>query len=439
MSGRTKSDQYALVRGMRDLMPGEVERHALVEQVLTKIVRSYGYAEIRQPLLEYTALFSRGLGEATDAVEKEMYTLDDRDGDSLALRPEGTASCARAVIKTNMLREGKPKLWYAGSMFRYERPQKGRYRQFYQIGAEAFGIPGPDVDAELITMAADMWQALGIDREVTLEINTIGSGVSRQAYRDALVEYLTPRVAELDPDSVKRLESNPMRILDSKNARTQAVLEGAPDLHEYVDDVARAHFDGLRERLDAIQLPYRVNRRLVRGFDYYTHTVVEWVTDKLGSQGTICAGGRYDGLVARLGGPDTPAAGFALGLDRVALLHEAVEGVVDTSAADVYAVVMEPAFEPYVARVAAVLRRETGLRVRSHHGGGKIKSQMRQADRSGARWAVIVGEDEVAQNRVTLKWLREDEPQSTMAVETLVQRLAERPAERLANDSQKEV
>ena len=413
------SEKTRVVRGLRDIYPGESERFDVVERSMIEIIRKYGYEEIRLPMLESIDLFKRGLGEATDAVEKEMYTLEDRDHDILALRPEGTASCVRAVIDRNLIREGKPRLWYAGPMFRYERPQKGRYRQFYQIGAEAFGLRGPDVDAELILMGSDMWQVLGLESAVELEMNTIGSGDSRRTYCAALVKYLTPRKKELDSDSERRLTTNPMRILDSKNASTQKLLESAPDLHDFVDSASRSHFEDVCEYLDREGISFRVNPRLVRGLDYYTDTVFEWVTDKLGSQGTICAGGRYDGLFERLGGPSVPAAGFAAGLDRVVLLHETMGMNIEESAVDVYVIVMERQHEAYARRVAQFMRSETSLRIRQHMGGGKVGVQMRQADRSGARWAVIVGDDEVSENRVALKWLREETEQKTMDFEQL--------------------
>ncbi|MEE3183255.1 MAG: histidine--tRNA ligase [Pseudomonadota bacterium] len=413
------SEKTRVVRGLRDIYPGESERFDVVERSMIEIIRKYGYEEIRLPMLESIDLFKRGLGEATDAVEKEMYTLEDRDHDILALRPEGTASCVRAVIDRNLIREGKPRLWYAGPMFRYERPQRGRYRQFYQIGAEAFGLRGPDVDAELILMGSDMWQVLGLESAVELEMNTIGSGDSRRTYCEALVKYLTPRKKELDSDSERRLTTNPMRILDSKNASTQKLLESAPDLHDFVDSASRSHFEDVCEYLDREGISFRVNPRLVRGLDYYTDTVFEWVTDKLGSQGTICAGGRYDGLFERLGGPSVPAAGFAAGLDRVVLLHETMGMNIEESAVDVYVIVMERQHEAYARRVAQFMRSETSLRIRQHMGGGKVGVQMRQADRSGARWAVIVGDDEVSENRVALKWLREETEQKTMDFEQL--------------------
>ena len=413
------SKKTPVVRGLRDIYPGESARFDMVERSMIETIRKYGYQEIRLPILEAIDLFSRGLGEATDAVEKEMYTLEDRDHDILALRPEGTASCVRAVIDRNMTREGKPRLWYAGPMFRYERPQKGRYRQFYQIGAEAFGLAGPDVDAELIFMGHDMWKLLGLESAVELEMNTIGSGDSRRAYSEALVKYLNPRKKELDADSERRLTTNPMRILDSKNSSTQKLLESAPDPHDFIDSASRAHFEGVCEYLDHEGINFRVNPRLVRGLDYYTDTVFEWVTDELGSQGTICAGGRYNGLVERLGGPSVPAAGFAAGLDRVVLLHETLGMNADESAADVYVIVMESQHEAYARRLAQFMRRETSLRIRQHLGGGKVGVQMRQADRSGARWAVIVGDEEVAENRVALKWLREETEQESLDFEQL--------------------
>ncbi|MCZ6890633.1 MAG: histidine--tRNA ligase [Gammaproteobacteria bacterium] len=412
---------------MRDILPEEAARWREVERVIKRVIASYSYDEIRLPLLEPTDLFSRGVGEATDIVEKEMYSLLDRDGESLSLRPEGTAGCARACIQQGLIFNQVQRLWYAGSMFRYERPQKGRYRQFEQIGAEIFGIKDPAADAELIQLGTKLWRSLAIDSAVTLELNTIGSGEARKAYRDALVEYLTPRRDDLDTDSQRRLQSNPMRILDSKNEDTQKLLEGAPDLQDFIDDQARAHFAELREILDELQLPYRINRRLVRGLDYYTNTVFEWVTDALGAQGTICAGGRYDGLVQRLGGRPTPAAGFAIGIDRVVLLHEAQhllhrgEAAEQYSKCDVYVAVMDAALMAWALRVADVLRDGVeGLAVLTHTSGGKLRNQLKRADQSGARWAIIVGEDEVEHDRISVKWLREEKPQGSMTVEEFV-------------------
>ena len=418
---------YQLIRGMRDVVAEDAARLRLVEDAIKAVVQSYGYEEIRLPLLESTELFSRGVGEATDIVEKEMYSLTDRKGNSLSLRPEGTASCARACIEKGLLHNRAQRLWYAGPMFRYERPQKGRYRQFQQIGAEIFGVHGPDADAELIQMVYAMWVKLGIEGDIVLEINTIGSGAARDTYRQALVDYLEPYAGELDRDSRRRLDTNPLRILDSKAASTQRIIEGAPSLANYVDAEARNHFDGLTELLGSLQLPYRVNPRLVRGLDYYTHTVFEWVTGGIGAQDTVCAGGRYDGLVERLGGRATPAAGYAIGIDRVALLHEAADREADYRPVDVYCAVQDPKFMGWMLTVAQRLRDDApGLRVRTHTGGGKLAAQLKRADESGARWALIVGEDEVAQNCVSLKWLRADRGQTMVSVDALAAALKER-------------
>ena len=411
---------------MRDVLPGEARRWQRVERAAIAAVESFGYEEIRLPLLEQTDLFSRGLGEATDAVEKEMYNLLDRDGEQLSLRPEGTASCVRACLQHGLIFNQTQRLWYRGPMFRYERPQKGRYRQFEQIGAEVFGVPGPDVDAELIQMCATLYRTLGVLNGVRLELNTLGSAASRKAYRDALVAYLTPRREQLDHDSRRRLERNPLRIFDSKDAATQRVLADAPHLADYLDDASKAHFDGLKRLLESLQIPYVVNPRLVRGLDYYTHTVFEWVTDELGAQGTVCAGGRYDGLVEQLGGRPTPGAGFAIGVDRLVLLHEAMSQPFDAEPIDGYCVVLDAAQTSWAMAVCQQLRDALpGLRLRFGAGGGKLKNQMKRADVSGAQWALIVGEDEIANNTMTLKWLRTDVPQERLSVPALIERLAQ--------------
>ena len=415
------------IRGMRDVLPEESRRWRLVEDRIRQLLLSHAYEEIHLPVLESTELFGRGVGEATDIVEKEMYSLTDRDGNGITLRPEGTAGCVRALLQHGLLFNQTQRVFYAGSMFRYERPQKGRYRQFYQLGAEAFGFPGPDVDAELILMGLEFWRALGLEPHVRLEINTLGSGAARAAYRDALVGYLTPLQEQLDEDSQRRLTRNPLRILDSKHPATQALLEDAPKLPEFIDLDGQRHFDALRGLLDARQLPYRVNPRLVRGLDYYTHTVFEWITDDLGAQGTVCAGGRYDGLVERLGGRPTPGAGFAVGLERVILLHEAVasELQADLSAgADVYLCIIDEAHQRWASELAQKLRDALpAFRIRTHLGGGKLKNQMKRADQSGARFAIVVGEDEVREGRPTLKALREDRPQERLDVAELIQRI----------------
>ena len=421
---------------MRDVLPAEARRWRAVEDQLRQILQSFAYEELQLPLLESTELFTRGVGEGTDIVEKEMYSLTDRDGDGLTLRPEGTAGCVRALVQHGLLFNQTQRVCYAGPMFRYERPQKGRYRQFYQVGAEAFGLAGPDIDAELIALGASFWRALGVTSALRLEINTLGSADSRAAFRDALVRYLTPLRHRLDPDSQRRLERNPLRILDSKEPATRALLEGAPQLPEFVDADSRGHFARLCELLEALGIAYQINPSLVRGLDYYTQTVFEWVTDALGSQGAVCAGGRYDGLVERLGGKPTPAAGFAVGLDRLVLLHEvlqrqAAEGAdspsgtdVTAASADVYVCVLEQDFQAWAFSVASKLREALpGFRIRLHAGGGKLKNQLKRADQSGARYALVIGDTEVATAQPALKFLREDRPQEHLQIEAIITRL----------------
>ncbi len=413
------------IRGMRDVAPLEARRWQHVERQAVRALESFGYEEIRLPLLEPTELFSRGLGEATDAVEKEMYNLLDRDGAQLSLRPEGTAGCVRACLQQGLIFNQAQRLWYRGPMFRYERPQKGRYRQFEQIGAEAFGMAGPDVDAELIQLSASLFRALGVAHELELQLNTLGSAASRESFRKSLVAYLTPHRAELDPDSQRRLERNPLRILDSKSPATQALLVDAPSLTDHLDAASLAHFDGLRRLLDSLQIGYVVNPRLVRGLDYYTHTVFEWITGALGSQGTVCAGGRYDGLVEQLGGRATPAAGFAIGVDRLVLLHEALEGKYRVEPIDGFCVVLDAGHTSWAMGVCQRLREALpDVRLRVNAGGGQLKNQLKRADASGADWALIVGEDEVADNEITLKWLRADAPQERLTLAALIARLA---------------
>ncbi|MDE0193462.1 MAG: histidine--tRNA ligase [Gammaproteobacteria bacterium] len=398
--------KYQRVRGMRDILPGESERWREVEGIVVDVLGRYGFQELRLPLVEVTDLFARGVGEATDLVEKEMYTFDDRKGKSLSLRPEGTAGCVRACIENGLLHNQIPRLWYHGPMFRYERPQKGRTRQHTQIGGEVFGVSSPEIDAEILTMLCRVFRELGVSGAVTLELNSLGSGTSRDRYREALVNYLSPHREELDGDSRRRLDTNPLRILDSKVPTTRAIVADAPAPLDYLGAESQRHFDGLRQLLDRGGVDYRVNPHLVRGLDYYTDTVFEWVTEALGAQGAVCSGGRYDGLVERLGHRPVPGAGFGMGLERVVLLHEACNER-DYSRADVY-VIASPAHTAQAAMVAESLRDGTPLRVLQHAGAGGLVSQFRHADRSGARWAVIVGDDEVAQNRVSLKWLRVD-------------------------------
>ena len=403
---------------MRDLAAADAAELRQVEDQCMAVARAFGFEEIRLPLVESEELFSRGIGVGTDIVSKEMYAFDDRRGKRLALRPEGTAGCARACIERGLLHNQTQRLWYSGPMFRYERPQQGRYRQHDQFGAEIFGVAGAQADAELIQMTAAIYEALGIGHAVRLEINAIGSGATRAAYLEALVAYLAPYEGELDGDSRARLRMNPLRILDSKVASTQRILEEAPNLADYLDATEREQFQSLRELLDALGLPYRVNPRLVRGFDYYTHTVVEWTTEGIGAQDAVGGGGRYDGLIELLGGRPTPAAGFAMGMDRVALLRQAVTEGSPYRSTDVYVVMQDGKHVPEAMAAAQALRvRVPGLRVRLHAGGGGLSAQFRRADRSGADWAMIVGEAEIAENRVSLKWLREDRPQAFASIE----------------------
>lgn len=396
------------VRGMRDILPEQARRWDLVEQKLTEVIQGHAYEAIRLPLLEFTELFARGVGEATDIVEKEMYTLADRDGDSLSLRPEGTASSVRMLQEHGYLYNQTQRVFYAGPMFRYEKPQKGRYRQFYQIGAEAYGLAGPDIDAELIGLGWACWQALGIESMVRLEINTLGSGDARQQYRNALVSYLSPLKDQLDDDSRRRLSTNPMRILDSKNSETQRLLADAPKLPDFVDAQSIEHYDGLKGLLQDLGIPFRENPNLVRGLDYYTHTVFEWITEDLGSQGAICAGGRYDGLVERLGGKATPGVGFAIGLDRVVLLHELAHERAVESAADVYVCVVDQQLAGAAMQTTQALRLALpDQRIRLHMGGGNLKKQLKKADASGARVAVLIDQRSTDAGGLTLKHLRD--------------------------------
>ena len=402
------------IRGMNDILPDQTPVWQYVESTVRQVLGQYGYQEIRMPVVEHTELFKRSIGEVTDIVEKEMYTFDDRNGDSLTLRPEGTAGCVRAAEEHGLLFNQTRRLWYTGPMFRHERPQKGRYRQFHQIGVECFGMAGPDIDAELLVLTARLWKAFGLTEHARLEINSIGTSESRKVYREALVRYLEQYRDQLDDDSKRRLGTNPLRILDSKDPATREILNGAPLLDDYLDVESRAHFEQLKSLLDAAGVSYTVNPALVRGLDYYGKTVFEWITDSLGAQGTICAGGRYDGLVQQLGGKPTDAVGFAMGLERLILLLETLDLVPEqvNNNADVYVTAMgEQAVAPAMA-VAECLRNELpGVVVVSHCGGGSFKSQMKKADRSNARYAVILGENEIASGTVALKPLRNDDPQ----------------------------
>lgn len=412
------------VRGMHDILPEQCRYFAHVERLAREVLAGYGYEEIRLPLLESTELFKRTIGEVTDIVEKEMYTFADRNGDSLTLRPEGTAGCVRAGIENGLLHNQVRRLWYGGPMFRHERPQKGRYRQFHQIGVETFGMAGPDIDAELLLLPRRLWRRLGLDG-LELQINSLGTAAVRAAYREQLVAYFTAHHAVLDEDSRRRLQSNPLRILDSKNPALQELLAGAPQLLASLDAESRAHFDELRRLLDAAGVPYRVNPRLVRGLDYYGKTVFEWVTDRLGAQGTVCAGGRYDGLVAQLGGRSTPAAGFAMGIDRLVALLEEQAAAVPLAAPDLFLAVVGGEAERIGLVWAEQLRDASpALGLLVNCGGGSFKSQLKRADKSGAAFALVVGDEEAAQGRVGVKPLREDAPQRTWVWQDLVRTLA---------------
>ncbi|CAE6948862.1 MULTISPECIES: histidine--tRNA ligase [Pseudomonadaceae] len=422
------SKSLQAIRGMNDILPEQTPAWRYLENTLVDLLDGYGYKEIRLPIVEYTELFARGIGEGTDVVDKEMYTFRDRNEESLTLRPEGTAGCVRAVLEHGLSGGGQvQKLWYAGPMFRYEKPQKGRYRQFHQVGVEAFNLPGPDVDAELIVLTWRLWKKLGLADAVTLQLNSLGSSEARAAYRDALVAYLQERFEQLDEDSQRRLTTNPLRILDSKNEATQAVLVGAPTLGDYLDEESRLHFDGVRARLDAAGIRYEINHKLVRGLDYYNRTVFEWVTDKLGAQGTVCAGGRYDGLVSQLGGKATPGVGFAMGVERLVLLLETLELLPAelNRAADVYVCAFGEAAELAALTLVERLRDELpALRLLLNSGGGSFKSQFKKADKSGARYALILGDDELAGRVVGCKPLRDDSEQQSVAWDALAEHLA---------------
>lgn len=397
------------IRGMNDILPAQTPTWQYLERTVRTLLHSYGYSEIRMPVVEQTELFKRSIGEVTDIVEKEMYTFEDRNGDSLTLRPEGTAGCVRAAEEHGLLFNQTRKLWYTGPMFRYERPQKGRYRQFHQIGVECFGMTGPDIDAELLIMTARLWRALGLADNARLEINSLGTAEARKQFRDALVSYLSQYRDKLDEDSRRRLDSNPLRILDSKDANTQALLADAPALADFLDDDSKAHFERLKVLLDNAGVSYTVNPRLVRGLDYYGKTVFEWITESLGAQGTICAGGRYDGLVEQLGGRSTPAVGFAMGVERLILLLETLELVPAevNDDADIYLLAMGERAEQQLLVLAESLRDALpGRSVVTHCGGGSFKSQMKKADRSGARLALIIGDNELDNGVVTVKPLR---------------------------------
>ena len=422
------SKSLQAIRGMNDILPEQTPAWRYLERTFAGLLDGYGYSEIRLPILEFTELFARGIGEGTDVVDKEMYTFLDRNGESLTMRPEGTAGCVRAVLEHGLSGGGQvQKLWYTGPMFRYEKPQKGRYRQFHQIGVEVFNLPGPDIDAELIILTWRLWQKLGMADAVTLQLNTLGSSEARARYREALVAYLQERFEQLDEDSQRRMTTNPLRILDSKVESTQALLVGAPTLHDYLDEESIAHFEGLKARLDAVGLRYEINQKLVRGLDYYCRTAFEWVTDKLGAQGTVCGGGRYDGLVSQFGGKPTPGVGFAMGVERLVLLLETL-GVIPAELnrpADLYVCAFGEPAELAALTLADQLRSAIpGIRLLVNAGAGSFKSQFKKADKSGARFALILGEDEVANRVVGFKPLRDEGEQQSIAWDALPEHLA---------------
>ncbi len=399
---------FQSVRGFNDVLPADAAIWQQLHRVAAETFAAYGYGEIRLPIIEHTALFKRSIGEVTDIVEKEMFSFEDREGDSLALRPEGTASCVRAGLEHGLLHNQQQRLWYAGPMFRHERPQAGRYRQFHQFGAEAYGMAGPDIDIEIVALSARLLQRLGL-RELTLELNSLGSGETRQRYRAALIEFLERHQSSLDADSQRRLHSNPLRVLDSKVPQTQALLADAPRLVDVLDDESRAHFDGLQQGLSDLGIAYTVNHRLVRGLDYYSKGVFEWTTTQLGAQGTVLAGGRYDGLVEQLGGSPTPAVGWASGVERLILLMKAQQAPVDAAAPHAYFCWLGEAASREARRQAEILRdRLPGLRLVTHAGGGKLAAQLKRADRCGAAVALVLGESEVTAGAVQVKSLREN-------------------------------
>ncbi len=409
------------IRGMNDCLPSESGLWQYVESIIRQVVASYGYQEIRTPIVESTDLFKRSIGEVTDIVEKEMYTFADRNSDSLTLRPEGTACVVRAGNEHGLLYNQQQRLWYIGQMFRHERPQKGRYRQFHQFGVEVFGLAGPDIDAEVILLSARLWEKFGISQNVTLEINSLGSTEARVSYKEQLVAFLKTRESELDEDSLRRLQTNPLRVLDSKNPQVQKAVKDAPKLINCLDEESAKHFQGLCERLDNLGIKYRVNPALVRGLDYYNRTVFEWVTDSLGSQGTVCAGGRYDGLVEQLGGKATQGVGFAMGLERLVLMLQTLKLDKDlVSVVDIYVTAMDESVELYARQVSEKLRDALPqIKLMNHCGGGNFKKQMKRADQSGAIIAFIIGQDEMDKQQVAVKYLREKQPQEIVSINEL--------------------
>ena len=409
------------IRGMHDVLPDQTPLWQYAEKMLREVLGAYGYSEIRLPIVEKTELFKRSIGEVTDIVEKEMYTFEDRNGDSLTLRPEGTAGCLRACLEHGLLHNQVHRLWYYGPMYRHERPQKGRYRQFIQLGVETYGMPGSDIDAELILIMDRLWKKLGIRDKVRLQLNSLGTIAERLVYRGTLVDYFQAHLNELDEDSLRRLASNPLRILDTKNPAMQQLVANAPELMAYLGEESLAHFKALTTTLEDLGVSYEVNTRLVRGLDYYSKTVFEWVTDELGSQGTVCAGGRYDGLIEQLGGKPNYAVGFAMGIERMLALIEVAGNIPSTRAVDVFMIRVGDAAEREGLRFAEIIRNEVpGLKLQVNCGGGSFKSQFKKADKIGAEYAIILGDDEVSRGEFSIKSLRSEQAQKTLTQEHAV-------------------
>ncbi len=419
-----KNQSIRAVRGMHDILPSQSSRWQYAETIIREVLASYCYQEIRLPIVEKTDLFKRSIGEVTDIVEKEMYTFNDRNNDSLPLRPEGTAGCLRACLEHGLLHNQVHRLWYCGPMFRHERPQKGRYRQFYQLGVETYGMAGPDIDAEIILLTDRMWIQLGIRDKVKLELNTLGTTEERLVYREKLVDYFKQHIELLDEDSLRRLETNPLRILDSKNRDMQELIQNAPELMDCMGEESRSHFEKLTQTLDSVGIKYALNTRLVRGLDYYGKTVFEWVTDDLGAQGTICAGGRYDGLIEQLGGKENYAVGFAMGMERLLLLMEQLENVPLERSVDVYMIRVGLEAEKEGMILAEKIRDQVdGIRLQVNCGTGSFKSQFKKADKSGAEYAIILGDDEISRGEVSVKPLRIEQEQKNMTQNEAIQLL----------------
>jgi len=414
------------VRGMHDILPEQSPQWQYAEKIIREVLASYCYQEIRLPVVEKTELFKRSIGEVTDIVEKEMYTFDDRNKDSLTLRPEGTAGCLRACLEHGLLHNQVHRLWYSGPMFRHERPQKGRYRQFYQLGVETYGMPGSDIDAEIILLTERLWKKLGIKDKVRLELNTLGTTEERLIYREKLVAYFKQHIDVLDADSLRRLKTNPLRILDSKNKALQEVIKNAPELMNFLQEESRTHFETLKNTLDFLGVEYEINTRLVRGLDYYGKTVFEWITDDLGAQGTVCAGGRYDSLIEQLGGKENYAVGFAMGMERLLLLLEQLDNLPIPRKTDVYMILVGETAEKEGMQLAEKIRNQVeGIKVQVNCAGGSFKSQFKKADKSGAEYALILGDDEVSRGEVSLKPLRVDKEQQNLTQSELFKILTE--------------